>query len=201
MGATERIKPRFFRTQSEFSSWLERNHDSAKELWVGYYKKHTGKRSITWPESVDEALCFGWIDGVRRGIDDDRYMNRFTPRRPGSNWSARNINRARELIEEGRMRPAGRDAFEARTEDRSATYSYEQRHLAKLPREYERRFHRNREAWEFFESCPPHYQRAAIYWVMSAKRDETRERRVTTLIETSAKGETIPPLTPPKRRG
>jgi uncharacterized protein YdeI (YjbR/CyaY-like superfamily) len=107
-------KPRFFRTQSELAAWLERNHDTAEELWVGYYKKSTGRDGITWPESVDEALCFGWIDSVRKGIDNERYMNRFTPRRPGSNWSAKNIKRARELIELGLMRPAGRNAFEAR---------------------------------------------------------------------------------------
>jgi uncharacterized protein YdeI (YjbR/CyaY-like superfamily) len=109
------MKPRFFRTQLELSSWLERNHDTAEELWIGYYKKSTGRPSISWAESVDEALSFGWIDSVRRRIDDDRYMNRFSPRRPESNWSARNIKRAQELIELGRMRPAGRKAFEART--------------------------------------------------------------------------------------
>jgi uncharacterized protein YdeI (YjbR/CyaY-like superfamily) len=114
------MKPRFFRTQSEFSSWLERNHDRARELWVGYYKKSAGRSGITWPQSVDEALRYGWIDGVRKGIDDERYMNRFTPRKPGSNWSARNIKRAKELIEQGLMRPAGRKAFEARRKDRSA---------------------------------------------------------------------------------
>ncbi len=144
------MKPRFFRTKSEFSSWLERNHDTAKELWVGYYKKSTGRRSISWPESVDEALCFGWVDSVRKSIDDDRYTNRFSPRRPGSTWSARNIKRAHELIELGLMRPAGRKAFEARTEDRSEIYSYEQGHLTPLDPQYERQFRRKRKAWAFF---------------------------------------------------
>ncbi len=195
------MKPRFFRTKSEFSSWLERNHDTAKELWVGYYKKSTGRRSISWPESVDEVLCFGWVDSVRKSIDDDRYTNRFSPRRPGSTWSARNIKRAHELIELGLMRPAGRKAFEARTEDRSEIYSYEQGHLTRLDPQYERQFRRKRKAWAFFQSSPPSYRQAAIHWVMAAKRDETRERRLATLIEDSAKGETVPPLTPRRRQG
>ena len=117
-GDPSRVKPRFFRTQSELSSWLERNHDKATELWVGFYKKSTGRSSVAWTESVDEALCFGWIDSVRRAIDDESYMNRFTPRRPGSNWSAKNIKRVEELIELGVMRPSGRKAFEARLEPR-----------------------------------------------------------------------------------
>ena len=195
------MKPRFFRTQSEFSSWLERNHDTARELWVGYYRKSTGRRSISWPESVDEALCFGWIDSVRKSIDDDRYMNRFSPRRAGSTWSARNVERARELIELGLMRPAGRKAFEARAEDRSSIYSYEQRRVTPLDKRYERQFRRNKKAWTFFQSSPPSYRQAAIHWVMAAKRDDTRERRLETLIENSAKGETVPPLTPRRRQG
>jgi uncharacterized protein YdeI (YjbR/CyaY-like superfamily) len=194
-------KPRFFRTQAEFALWLERHHDTANELWVGYYKKSTGQPSITWPESVDEALRFGWIDGVRKGIDDDRYMNRFTPRRPGSTWSAKNIKRAQELIALGIMRPAGRKAFQARTEDRSGIYSYEQRHLATLDPEYERQFRRKRKAWRFFESCPPSYRKAATHWVMAAKREETQRRRLARLIEDSAKGRTVPPLTPQRRQG
>jgi uncharacterized protein YdeI (YjbR/CyaY-like superfamily) len=195
------VKPRFFRTKSEFASWLERNHDRATELWVGYYKKSTGRPSISWPESVDEALRYGWIDGVRKRIDDDSYMNRFTPRRPGSNWSAKNIKRAQELIELGLMRPAGLKAFEARVEKRSEVYSYEQRHLIQLDQGYERQFRRNKKAWAFFQSCTPSYRKAAIHWVMSAKRDSTRERRLETLIKDSAKGETVPPLTPRRRPG
>jgi uncharacterized protein YdeI (YjbR/CyaY-like superfamily) len=194
------MKPRFFRNQSEFASWLERNHDRAKELWVGYYKKSSGRPSITWQESVDMALCYGWVDSVRHSIDEAGYTNRFTPRRPGSHWSARNIKRAEELIELGLMRPAGRRAFEERTEDRSATYSYEQRHLVTLDQDYERQFRRNRKAWAFFQSCPPSYRKIAIYWVMTAKRDETRRRRLARLIEDSAKGQRIPPLTPRRRQ-
>ncbi len=194
------MRPRFFRTGSEFSAWFERHHDTVTELWVGYYKKSTGRPSITYPESVDEALRFGWIDGVRKTIDDDRYMNRFTPRKPGSTWSARNVRRARELIDLGLMRPAGLRAFEARRDDRSAIYSYEQRHRATLDPNFERRFRRNKTAWAFFESCPPSYRRTAVYWVMSAKRPETRARRLATLIEDSAKGRIIGPMTPRKAR-
>jgi uncharacterized protein YdeI (YjbR/CyaY-like superfamily) len=193
------MKPRFFRTQAEFSSWLERNHDRATEVWVGYYKKASGRPSITWSESVDEALRFGWIDSVRHGIDDSRYTNRFTPRKPGSNWSARNIKRAEELIELGLMHPAGRKAFDARRKDRSGAYSYEERHLITLPPEYERRFRRNKKAWAFFHSSAPSYRKAALYWVMSAKRTETQERRLARLIEDSAKGQTVPPLAPRRR--
>jgi uncharacterized protein YdeI (YjbR/CyaY-like superfamily) len=142
-------KPKFFRTPSEFSSWLERHHDTAEELWVGYYKKSTGRPSLTWQDSVDEALRFGWIDSVRKGIDADSYMNRFSPRRSGSTWSAKNIKRAQELIELGRMRPAGRKAFDARRDDRSAIYSYEQGRMGPLDPEYERRFRRNKKAWAF----------------------------------------------------
>jgi uncharacterized protein YdeI (YjbR/CyaY-like superfamily) len=189
------MKPKFFRTQSEFSAWLEKNHDTATELWVGYYKKSTGRQSITWSESVDVALCWGWIDGVRKSIDEARYTNRFTPRRPGSNWSARNIKRAQELIELGFMQSAGRKAFEARTDDRSAIYSYEQRHNAVLDPEYVRQLRRNRKAWAFFESSPPSYRKAVAYWIKSAKREETRQRRLTRLIEDSANGQRVPPLT------
>ncbi len=189
------MKPKFFRTRAEFAAWLERNHDSAEELWVGYYKKGARRTGISYPDSVDEALRFGWIDGVRKGIDDERYMNRFTPRRPNSNWSLRNINRVRELIDEGVMHPAGLEAFEAR-DDPAAVYSYEQRHRAKLEPDYEREFRRKRKAWTFFESCPPSYRKAAVHWVMDAKREETRRRRLARLIEDSAAGRKVPPLMP-----
>jgi uncharacterized protein YdeI (YjbR/CyaY-like superfamily) len=158
------MRPTFFATQSEFRAWLEENHDTSRELWVGFYKKSSGKPSITWPESVDEALCFGWIDGVRRSIDDERYTNRFTPRKPRSTWSAVNIKRAKELVELGRMRPAGLEAFEARTDDRSAIYSYEQRHKATLDDDFERQFRANEQAWESFLARPPSYRKAAVYW-------------------------------------
>lgn len=192
------MRPKFFPTQAEFRAWLERNHDTATELIVGFYKKGSGKPSITWPEAVDEALCFGWIDSVRRTLDDERYTNRFTPRRRGSVWSKRNIERARELIEEGRMTPAGRKAFEARREDRSSLYSYERGHEPALDPAYERELRGNRDAWSFFEASAPSYRRAAIHWVMSAKREETRRRRLATLAEDSARGRRVKPLAPPR---
>jgi uncharacterized protein YdeI (YjbR/CyaY-like superfamily) len=192
--------PRYFRTSAEFRTWLEQHHDVTTELIVGYYKKSSGKRSITWPESVDEALCFGWIDGVRKGIDDKRYTIRFTPRKPGSIWSATNIKRAHELIDQGLMGRAGLRAFNARRDERSAVYSYEQSG-ATLDKGYERRLRENPKAWDFFRSSPPSYRKAAAHWVMSAKREETRLRRLDTLIHDSALGRTVRPLTPRRRPG
>jgi uncharacterized protein YdeI (YjbR/CyaY-like superfamily) len=192
------VKPRFFKTAADLRSWFERHHDTAPELWVGYYKTRAGKRGITWPESVDEALCFGWIDGIRKGLDEDRYTNRFTPRKPASNWSARNVERVQELTRLGRMRPAGLAAFEARKRERTGIYSYEQR-PQDLPPEYERKVKANQRAWRFWRSVAPSYRKAATWWVISAKREDTRARRLATLIETSAKGERIPPLTSPGR--
>ncbi len=193
------MTPTFFAKPQDFRKWLQRNHDKEKELWVGFFKKSSGKPSITWPEAVDEALCFGWIDGVRKSIDDERYMNRFTPRTARSTWSAVNIKRAQELIREGRMTPAGLAAFDARADERSAIYSYEQRHAAKLAPADERRFKANAGAWAFFQKAAPSYQKAAIWWIVSAKKEETRERRLTQLIEHSAAGRTVPPLTPRRR--
>jgi uncharacterized protein YdeI (YjbR/CyaY-like superfamily) len=192
-------KPTFFATPAKFRAWLEKHHDTAPELVVGFYKKGSGKPSVTWPEAVDQALCFGWIDGVRRSLDDERYTNRFTPRTPRSNWSARNIERANELIDLGLMHPAGLEAFEARTDERSGVYSYEQRHSVELDEAYERRFRRNEKAWQFFTSASPSYRTTAVFWVMSAKKEETRERRLTRLIDDSAHGRTVPPLTSPAR--
>jgi len=194
------MEPTTFETSEAFRAWLEQHHDSADELWVCYYKKSSGRKSITWKESVDEALCFGWIDGIRKSLDDERYVNRFTPRRKGSVWSAINTRRVGELTKEGRMRPAGLEAFEARREDRSGIYSYERRDEAVLDPAFERRFRSKKRAWAFFEGSPPSYRRAAIRWVMTAKREETRERRLGQLIERSAAGERVPPLTSPPRR-
>ena len=193
------MDPVFFATPADFRAWLAENHEREAELWVGFYKVGSGKRSITWPEAVDQALCFGWIDGVRHGIDAESYTNRFTPRRRGSNWSAVNIHRAHELIEQGLMQPAGLRAFEARTDDRSATYSYEQRHAAVLDAESEARLRANEAAWRFFQAQAPSYRKAATYWIVSAKRQETRDRRLHTLVEDSAAGRTVPPLTSPSR--
>jgi uncharacterized protein YdeI (YjbR/CyaY-like superfamily) len=187
-------RPTYFATPEEFRAWLEEHHASAKELWVGFHKKSTGKPSITWPEAVDQALCFGWIDGIRKSVDSDSYMNRFTPRRPRSNWSAVNIARVKELTAAGLMRPAGIAAFEKRTEENSAVYSYEQKDV-QLGEEYERQFRANRAAWTYFQAQPPWYRRTASRWVTGAKREETRRKRLAALIEDSAHGRTIPPLT------
>jgi uncharacterized protein YdeI (YjbR/CyaY-like superfamily) len=191
------MDPTFFATPAEFRAWLERHHADRRELIVGFYKKGSGRPSITWQEAVDEALCFGWIDSVRRSHGPDSYTNRFTPRRAGSTWSAINVRRVEQLIAEGRMTPAGLAAFEARTGDRTGIYSYEQRRNAALDAEQEERFRAVPDAWEWFSARPPSYRRAAIHWVTSAKRPETRERRLATLIEDSAAGRPIKPLARP----
>jgi uncharacterized protein YdeI (YjbR/CyaY-like superfamily) len=187
----------FFATPAVFRAWLRKHHARSRELWVGFHKRVTGKPSITWPESVDAALCFGWIDGVRLSIDETSYTIRFTPRKPTSTWSAINIKRVEELTRRGLMQPAGVSAFEARSEAKSAIYAYEQRHAAKLTAEQERRFRANKRAWAFFEAQPPWYRRTATWWVVSAKRADTRARRLDTLIEDSAAGRTIKHLTRP----
>ncbi|HEX8073382.1 MAG TPA: YdeI/OmpD-associated family protein [Thermoleophilaceae bacterium] len=191
-------EPTFFPTPEDFRAWLEEHHADRDELIVGFWKKGSGRPSITWPESVRQALCFGWIDGVRRGLDEDSYTIRFTPRRPRSIWSAVNVKLAQELIEEGLMRPAGLAAFEARTADRTAVYSFEQRSAAKLDREAEREFRENADAWEFFQAQPPGYRRTAVWWVVSAKREQTRARRLAQLIADSAAGRRLAHLS---RRG
>jgi len=188
------VKPTFFATAGELREWLEWNHATATELFVGFYKRRSGKPSITWQEMVDEELCFGWIDGVRQGIDEISYSNRITPRKPRSTWSAVNIARAQELIRLGRMHPAGLKAFERRTDERSAIYSYEQRKSARLERGAERSFRANQKAWTFFQAQAPGYRQAATWWVISAKRQETRKKRLATLIADSALGRAIGPL-------
>lgn len=188
------MDPKFFPTPADFRRWLEEHHESESVLWVGFYKVGSGKPSITWPESVDEALCFGWIDGLRKSVDEESYKIRFTPRKPTSNWSAKNLARIEELIAEGRVRPMGLEVYEARDPEKSAVYSFERRKEAQLPPEAEARFRANQEAWEFFQSQPPGYRRTATHWVVSAKREETRARRLDTLIEDSAAGRRIKPL-------
>lgn len=185
------MKPRFFTTPAEFRVWLEANHETSRELWVGFYKKGSGQSSITWPEAVDEALCFGWIDSVRRSVDADSYANRFTPRQPRSTWSAVNIQRVEELTRLGRMRPAGLTAFAARSAARSGIYSFEQQEAIALGEDYERRFRANQAAWDFFQAQAAGYRRTASWWVISAKREETRLRRLDTLIDDSAHGRAI----------
>lgn len=187
------IKPMFFSQQSDFREWLEKNHDKAQELWVGYYKKASGIPSITWPESVDEALCFGWIDGIRKSIDDKSYMIRFTPRKPNSNWSAVNIKRVEELTSLGLMKPSGIEAFQKWQENKSAQYSYERKNV-KLDPKYEAKIKANKKAWDFFQSLPPSVKKPSTWWVMSAKREETRLRRLKSLIKASEEGQRIPLL-------
>ncbi|HEY8550866.1 MAG TPA: YdeI/OmpD-associated family protein [Vicinamibacterales bacterium] len=181
------MDPIYFPSRLALRRWFEQHHATARELIVGYYKKHTGRAGLTYPESVDEALCFGWIDGVRHTVDTDRYVNRFTPRRPGSHWSQVNIRRVEALIREGRMTPAGLAAFEARKANRTGRTSYEQR-PERFDRATERTFRAHPEAWAFFQSQPPSYRRLAIWWVVSAIKPETRARRLETLIADSAAG-------------
>jgi len=167
------------------------NHASRQQLVVGFRKKDSGKPSITWPQSVDQALCFGWIDGVRRSLGDTSYTIRFTPRRVSSTWSAINIARIKELTAAGLMHPAGVKAFEARREDRSAIYSYEQRHAAQFDDSAQQRFRANKKAWEFFQRQPPGYRRLCTFYVMSAKQEQTRARRLARLITDSEQGKRI----------
>jgi uncharacterized protein YdeI (YjbR/CyaY-like superfamily) len=188
--------PIYFTSPDELRDWFDSNHETATELWLGSYKKAAGKPTVTWSEAVDEALCVGWIDSVRYSLDPERSAQRFTPRRKGSNWSAVNIAKVKEMTEEGRMRPAGLAAFEARTEERSAIYSYEQRHLAALEADEDAAFRANKIAWDRFQALPPSYRRTAIYWVVTAKKPETRVRRLATLIEDSAAGRRLKQLTP-----
>ncbi len=198
---SEAVNATFFATPAEWRAWLEQHHAQERELWVGFHKKGSGRPSITWPEAVDEALCFGWIDGVRRRIDDESYSIRFTPRKARSVWSAVNIGRVEELTRLGRMRPAGLRAFEGRAAERSGIYAYENRDAAELAPDDEAQFRAHEAAWAFFGAQPPWYRRSAIWWVVSAKREETRRKRLATLIADSAQGRTIRELTRPGKGG
>jgi uncharacterized protein YdeI (YjbR/CyaY-like superfamily) len=190
------MTPTFFATPAAFRKWLEKNHQKEQELLVGFYKKGSGKPSIDWPRSVDEALCFGWIDGIRRNINEESYSIRFTPRKKGSNWSAVNVRKMGELIEARKVHPAGLAAWEARKEDKTAIYSYENRKEAKLDPALERQLKANKAAWGYFQARPAGYRHTATYWVMSAKRVETRQRRLEQLIADSAAGRLIKQLIP-----
>lgn len=183
--------PTFFDTPADFRAWLAQHHASAAELWVGFRKVATGMPSITWPESVDQALCFGWIDGLRKSVDTDAYMIRFTPRRAGSTWSAVNIRRVAALTAAGLMQPAGLRIFEARNAEKSGIYSYEKRPET-LPEPYAAILRKNRAAWADFSRRSPSYRRGAIGWVISAKAEDTRLRRLNILIACSARGDPIP---------
>lgn len=180
------METRYFPTPAEFRAWLKKNHASATELGVVLHKKASGKPTMTWSEAVDQALCFGWIDSIARGIDETSRVQRFTPRKPKSNWSAVNIKKVRELTAKGLMTPAGLAAFARREEARSGVYSYENRHLASLDAKREATFKAHAAAWEFFGKQPPSYRQTAIYWVMNAKREETRSKRLAKLIDLSA---------------
>jgi len=195
--STKQPAPQFFASPNEWRAWLAENHARNQELWVGFYKRGSGRPSITWPEGVDGALCFGWIDGVRKSIDAVSYKIRFTHRKPRSIWSAINIKRARELSKAGLMHAAGLAAFEKRDGDRSAIYAYEQRQTATLPREFEKQFRANKRAWAFFQSQPPWYRRTSTYWVISAKKEDTRLKRLATLIHCSDRKQNIPSLNRP----
>jgi len=188
---TATAAPRFFATAAAFRAWLERHHASAPELLVGFHKVGSGTPSMTWPESVDEALCFGWIDGVRRRIDDASYTIRFSPRRAGSIWSANNTRRVEMLQQQGRMRPAGLEAFAARDPARTNRYSYERENVAFTPAQ-ERKFRAHRAAWAYFQKQPPFYIRVCTWYVVGAVREETRERRLANLIACSERGEWLP---------
>ncbi len=191
------MKPTYFPSPSAFREWLEQHHDKADELLVGYHKKGSGKPSMTWPESVDEALCFGWIDGIRKSIDEARYTIRFTPRKRGSVWSSVNIKRAEALIKQGLMRPAGLKAYQARKENKSGIYSYEQRSV-ELPEPYDRLLKANEAAWSFVQTQPASYRKAVCWWIVSAKKEDTRLKRLEKLTAYSAQGRRLPEYTPRK---
>jgi uncharacterized protein YdeI (YjbR/CyaY-like superfamily) len=178
------MKPKFFHTQEDFRRWLEENHEKETELIVGFYNVKSGKPTMTWSEAVDQALCFGWIDGVRRKVDDESYSNRFTPRRASSNWSAVNIEKVRVLTEKGLMMPAGIAAYEKRREDKSVVYSYENE-SKQFSAEFEKRFRANEKAWGFYEKQANYYKKLMTGWVMGAKQEATRERRLEKLIAES----------------
>ena len=184
------LKSRSFRTEADFRAWLERNHASEKELMMRLFKVHAAEKGIGYKEALDEALCFGWIDGVRRRVDETRYTIRFTPRRKTSIWSAINIGRVAELRKQGRMQAAGLAAFAARDEKKSAIYAYENRPKALAP-EYEKVLKRDKAAWEFFQKQPPSYRKLCAFWIMSAKQEETRQKRLARLVADSAAGKRI----------
>lgn len=190
---------RFFRTSADLRRWLERNHDKARELWIGFYRKDSGKGGITYAEALDEALSYGWIDGIRKKIDDVSFTNRFTPRKKNSIWSNVNIRHIARLTREGRMMPPGLAAYNAKDERRAGVYSFE-REKAELEPAMKTRFRKNPKAWKFFDSQPPYYRKLAAWYVISAKRDETREKRLSDLIACSARQTRLPPFTPASTR-
>ena len=181
------MKPKFFSTPAEFREWLEQNHDKESELMIGFHRKASGKKSITYAEALDEALCFGWIDGVRKKLNETSYVQRFTPRKPRSIWSLVNVDHVERLIRERRMQPAGLAAYNRRTPERTGIYAFENRPQELSPA-YEKKFRQNKRAWKFFEEQAPYYKKLTIFRIMTAKKEETQIRRLDELIECSAKG-------------
>lgn len=191
------MKVQYFKTAAAFRQWLEANHAGVRELWVGFHKKATGLGGLTYAEAVDEALCFGWIDGLKKRVDDRSYTHRFTPRKPKSAWSRINLQHVGRLTKAGRMRPAGLAAYAARDPKKSGVYSFENA-ARELAEEEERRFRVDKTAWDFFQQQPPGYRRTAIWWVVSAKKQETRDRRLAQLMEDSRKAKRLGLLTAKK---
>lgn len=188
-------KLRFFRTSAALRRWLDRNHDKATELWIGFHRKDSGKGGITYPQALDEALCYGWIDGIRKKLDETSFTTRFTPRKKNSIWSNVNVRHVDRLKQSGKMMPPGIAAFDGKDEKRVGVYSFE-RDNAELEPAMKTRFRKNPKAWKFFESQPPYYRKLAAWYVISAKRDDTRDKRLTSLINHSAKEERLPPFAP-----
>lgn len=188
------MSPEFFKSKKDLRKWFEKNHNKLNEQWIGFYKTTSGKQSITWSESVDEAICFGWIDGIRKSINDESYMIRFTPRKPGSTWSAVNIKKVEELTKLGLMKPEGIEAYNKMKDSNSKIYAYEQKEII-LDKKYMGLIKANKKAWEYFDKqLAPSYKKISIKWVMSAKQEVTRLSRLNILIDSSAKGEKIPGL-------
>ena len=193
------MKPIFFKNQSDLRKWFQKNADAAASLLVGFYRVATGKPSITWSQSVDEALCFGWIDSIRNSIDEESYSIRFTPRKPNSIWSAVNIKKVEELKKLGLMKAKGLELFNMMDVSKLKTYSFE-RYVVELSPEFEKIFKKNKKAWKFFQSMPPSYRKPAINWIMTAKLETTKLSRLTILIKDSEDGKKIKPLDYPKKK-
>ena len=192
------MKPKFFSNPAKFRKWLEKHHDTSTELMIGFHKKSSGKKSITYPEALDEALCYGWIDGVRRKLNETSYEQRFSPRKPKSIWSLINVRHVERLLKEGRMRPPGLEAYERRDPKRTGIYSFENAPRQFAPT-YEKRFRQNKKAWQFFTNEPAYVKKVCIHWVMSARKEETQIRRLEKLIESSANGVRMGVLVPQKK--